>query len=174
MISMKKNCLIWLALLALGGNAAAEDHEMFWFKNEMQCGAAKVTVRSLCEERDHTGAVVPYNNQCLEQELRIEQPGAKPVKRDLLERETSKDTFRIATALRCTEAGGKQYLHVMIDNGGNCDECETSAVLDLQGHWKRYGKRWLSTPPAERKTMSQQGAKWFQQDPFFLRNITRD
>ncbi|NRR30292.1 hypothetical protein HSX11_08830 [Oxalobacteraceae bacterium] len=171
---MKKNCLIWLALLAFGGKAAADEHEMFWFKNEMQCGVAKVVVRSLCEQSDPTRGVVPFNSLCSEQELRITQPGSKPVKLDLLARETDMENFKIVSSLRCGEAENKPYLYMMIDNGGNCDKCEIDAVIDLQGRWKRYDKRWLTKAAAERKAISKKEAEWFRQEPFYLQNITRE
>jgi hypothetical protein len=72
--------LLW----SCGAAALAADPDMFWFKNETQCGDAKIVVRSYCEVSQRANAVVQANSGCTEQELVIAQPGKKTVKRDLL------------------------------------------------------------------------------------------
>lgn len=147
-------------LCACGGAAMAAAPDMFWFKNETQCGDAKVVVRSYCEVAQRTNAVMQVNNGCTEQELVIAQPGKKVVKRDLLEHEPVGDDFHIASGLRCVEAGTHSYLLVTLDTGGSCDTCEIQALLALDGRWKRYGSKWQSTPASEQHEIRLRESSW--------------
>ncbi|RZT10050.1 hypothetical protein SAMN05216319_1501 [Duganella sp. CF402] len=159
-LSMHKKMISAALLWACGAAAQAADPEMFWFKNETQCGDAKVVVRSYCEVSQRANAVVQVNSGCTEQELVITQPGKKPVTRDLLEHEPVGDDFHIASALRCVEAGKQRYLLVNLDTGGSCDTCELQAVVGLDGRWRRYGSKWKSTPASEQRAIRLREPSW--------------
>lgn len=148
--------LLW----SCGTAVMAADPDMFWFKNETQCGDAKVVVRSYCEVSAHANAVVQFNSGCTEQELVIAQPGTKAVKRDLLEHEPVGDDFHVASTLRCVQAGKQRYLLVTLDTGGSCDTCETQALLTLDGRWKRYGSKWQATPASEQREIRLREPSW--------------
>lgn len=159
-LSMHKKMIVAVMLWSGAAAALATDPEMFWFKNETQCGDAKVVVRSYCEVSRRANAVVQVNSGCTEQELVITQPGKKPVTRDLLEHEPVGDDFHVASALRCVEAGKQRYLLVNLDTGGGCDTCETQALLTLDGRWKRYGNKWQSTPASEQRVIRLREPSW--------------
>jgi len=96
-----KKIILPAPLMAAHTVALAVDPEQFWFKNETQCGEARVTVRSYCEASHHANAVVQHNAGCVEQQLVIEQQGEKSVKRDLLEHEPVEDDYHFPSSLRC-------------------------------------------------------------------------
>lgn len=154
--------------------AQAADPDMYWFKNETECGDAKVTVRSYCEVSQHTHAAEPHNTGCTEQELLITQPGKTTVTRDLLEHEPVGNDFHVASALRCVMASKQRYLVIRLDTGGSCDSCEISAILTLDGHWKRYGKQWQSTPVLERRAIRLREPAWMLEPSYMITNVMRE
>lgn len=166
----------WLASLILcHGLAAAAEPEMHWYDNDAQCGGAKITQRSYCQTPDiDENAVVQMNRGCDEQELRIVQPGKKPVKLDLRKYEHDNDEMRIASSLRCVAAGTQSYLLVMFDNGGSCDTCEISAVLGLDGRWKSYGEKWLAVSRKERGAIEAAQRDWLQVPTQDINNMQRE
>jgi len=70
-LSMQKKILSATLFWSCCAAALAAEPEMFWFKNETQCGEARITVRSYCEVSQRANAVVQVNNGCTEQELVI-------------------------------------------------------------------------------------------------------
>ncbi|QBE63140.1 hypothetical protein [Pseudoduganella lutea] len=147
---------------------------MHWYGNDAQCGEAKITVRSYCQTPDiDENAVVQMNRGCGEQELRIVQPGKKPVTLDLRKYEHDNDEMRIASSLRCVAAGTNRYLLVMFDNGGSCDTCEISAVLGLDGRWKSYGEKWLAVSRKERGAIEAAQRDWLQVPTQDINNMQR-
>jgi hypothetical protein len=164
--------LLGVLLMASGPCTAGDD--MFWFRNQTTCGGAAITVRSFCAESDHTGMVNPVNTMCAEQRLTIAFPDQKPVTIDLLKHESDGENFRVAKALSCVATPEKTYLMVGLDNGGNCNTCETDGVLSLLGRWKRYGKRWFSTPVEERTAIAARQTQWYRQESVRLTNMQRD
>jgi len=161
------------ALLACSAAAQAADPELFWFRNETRCGEARVTVRSYCEVAHRANAVEQRNTGCGEQQLVIEQPGKKVVKRDLLEHEPVDDDYHIASSLRCVEAGKQRYLLINMSTGGSCDTCELEAIVGLDGRWKRYGEKWTASAAEQRDLRQSQGA-WGKAPEFDLPNNIRE
>ena len=163
-----------VALLTSGAIAhAAADPEMFWFKNETECGGAKVAVRSYCEVSEHASAVNPRNAGCSEQQLVITRPGKPAITHDLLEHEPVGDDFHIASSLRCVAAGKEHYLLLTLSTGGSCDTCETQAIIGLDGRWKRYNGKW-SAPSAEEHAIRRSEADWKKTPAFDLPNTVRE
>jgi hypothetical protein len=163
-----------LALLWAGSAAAlAAEPESFWFRNETKCGEVRVTVRSYCEVAHRENAVMQRNTGCGEQQLVIEQPGKKVVKRDLLEHEPVEDDYHVADSLRCVSAGKQRYLVINMSTGGSCDTCELQAVLGLDGRWKRYGDKWTAGA-AEQRALRESEATWRKEPVFDLPNNVRE
>ncbi len=168
---MKKIFLLLLCSVWLHASAATEP-EYFWFNNEMQCANAKVTVRSYCEaSAPIEGATVQRNSMCTEQQLLIEAPGKKKVRRNLLEHK--RRDFLVAWRLTCSQIGATPYLYLGLANGGNCDTCESDAVLDLSGRWVHDGRRWYAGGAIKRAIISHEGA-WYKQDYLHLTNTVVD
>lgn len=145
------------ALWSCCAGAMADDAPQFWFSSASDCGGARVTVRSHCEAA--SGGAGAAAASCTEQELVVVQPGRATVRRDLLEHEPVGDDFHLARTLRCVAAGPQPYLLIGLDTGGSCDGCEISAVLALDGRWKRYGRHWLA-PAAEQRLIRAHEAAW--------------
>jgi len=157
-----------LAYFACVTAQAAADTEYFWFKNVAQCGRAQVTVRSYCEPNQFGYTT---NTKCTMQELVIEQPGKSTVRRDL--KVLRGEEYLLVKGLSCTSSGGKKYLYLGMDNGGNCEGCESQAIVDLSGRWKRIGARWLAGK-VERKHISRDLKAWQQQEGVSLPNTILD
>jgi hypothetical protein len=168
---MKKLLLLLLPLVWMEASAAPES-EYFWFKNETQCAGAKVTVRSYCAATTPSeGTVVHVNSMCTEQQLLIERPGKENVRRDLLEHK--RRDYLVAWSLTCAKSGDTPFLYVRLANGGNCDTCESDAVLDLSGRWIHDGRRWYATN-AVRQAVRRHEDAWFKQDYVHLTNTVVD
>jgi hypothetical protein len=149
--------------------ALASDN-MRWFKNEMMCSNAQVTVRSYCKD----DADEPVNSFCTRQTLRVETLNKNIEVNNLLEKEPSLGNFHVTGLIRCVaDTANKPYLYLTLDNGGNCNVCEVSAIIDLDGKWKRYGKRWYVNGK-ERKEIEMHETAWFKQDSFLLKNKIED
>jgi rRNA processing protein Gar1 len=163
-----------LFVFLLCGNAAsvfaASEPEMAWFKNEMVCAGTKVIVRSYCKNE----ADEPVNSFCTKQGLILENLNKRKMIDNLLDKEPSRNDFHVVGLIRCVMgANEKPYLYVSLDNGGNCDNCEISAIMDLNGKWKRYDKHWYVSG-AERKEISRRENDWFRQKSFLLKNKIED
>lgn len=157
-----------LAYFACVAAQAAPDDEYFWFKNVARCDAATVTVRSYCEP-DRYGSRT--NTKCTTQELVIEQAGKAKIRRNL--KVLRGEDYLLVKGLACTRSGGKSYLYLGMDNGGNCNTCESQAIVDLSGRWKKIGKRWFAGK-AERKQITRDLNAWQQQEDVSLPNTTLD
>lgn len=157
-------CLGWFDAVAM----AAPMPEYFWFKNVAQCDTATVTVRSYCEP-DKFG--YQTNTKCTMQELVIEAPGKSKIRRDL--KILRGEDYLLVKGLTCTSSGGKNYLYLGMDNGGNCDTCESQAIVDLSGRWKRIGARWLAGT-AEKQQISRDLKAWQGQGGVSLTNTILD
>lgn len=167
-----KNAFFLLICSAWIDASAASDPQYFWFKNEMQCADAKVTVRSYCEaSAPSVYAVVHRNTMCTEQQLLIERPGKKKVRRNLLEHE--RRDYLTARSLSCVKSGDTTYLYVSLANGGNCNTCESDAILDMSGRWVRDGRRWFASGAVKRGVNNQQES-WYKQDSLRLINTLVD
>jgi hypothetical protein len=168
---MMKKILFLGGYLVCVAAFAGSDEEYFWFMNEVTCGDAKVTVRSYCQESERDEALIHTNTMCTQQQLRIVRPGRQPVKRGL--QALQGDENLLVKGLTCTSAGGTTYLYLGMDNGGNCDTCESDAILDLAGRWMRIGKRW-SASKAEKNRISRSTKAWRKQEYVLLTNTVRD
>lgn len=172
MRNMKK--LIMLALGLLCSNVGAAVDEMHWFKTELACAGAGITVHAYCQETDNFGEREKHNSLCSRQTMRIELPGRTAVERNLLERQP--DTGEVPlllSSLRCVSAGDKVYLSGLMGNGGNCPECERSVLFGLDGKWKQDGGRWLIGAREKRAILAQQRA-WRASEQLFIFNATPD
>lgn len=171
---MKMKACMMVALWCVSASVYAADPEMFWFKNETACAGAKITVRSYCEvsHREHAGRQV--NSLCTEQEVIIARPGKQLVKHDLLEHEPIGEDFHTASGLRCVATEGQHYLLISLDNGGNCSTCEINGLMSLDGQWKRYGKHWRSARASEQRAIRRGEARWWHQEPFWIKNTVRE
>ena len=146
------------------------EYDMRWYKNEMTCEDVKITVLSYCKN----DADERVNTFCVEQKLILEKQGRKKIKDNLLEKEPSRNDFHSVRSLSCTKTkNDKFYLFLSLGNGGNCNTCEVSATMDLNGNWKRYDRRWC-TSGNERKFIAIGEKKWWRQDSFFLNNKIED
>lgn len=163
-----KRSFFLLAYVACAAAFAAPEDEYFWFKNVAQCDAATVTVRSYCEP-DKFG--YQANTKCTMQELVIAQPGKAKIRRDL--KVLRGEDYLLVKGLTCTRSGGKSYLYLGMDNGGNCDTCESQAIIDLSGRWKKIGARWFASK-GERKQIARHLKAWQQQQDVSLPNTLRD
>lgn len=168
---MKMKPILLAALWACAALAQAD--EMSWYKHEMDCGGARVTVRTYCELSSGSGVVVERTKGCARAEVQIVQPGKKPARGDLLQYEPVEDDFHFAETLRCVPAGGRKYLHVQLSTGGSCDTCETDGVMGLDGRWKRFGERWMASS-AERRSLEQAQGKWSKLPELDLNTPQRD
>lgn len=168
---INKNLLLAALCIAVGiGDSMAADPEVFWFKNETTCADTKVTVRSSCAITYREHASVQSNDLCGEQELILQRDGEKKITRRLLEHEPWHGEYHLVTNLRCVAIDKKYYLLASISNRGSCEDCETTAILDLNGKWKRYGERWYATPKSERAQILKHEKSWYSQEYFRLTN----
>ena len=169
---MKNKNLLLAALFLLGcaGESFAEDPEVYWFKNETTCADAKVTIRSSCAITYREHASVQSNDLCGEQELVLQKIGERKIIRNLLENEPWHNEYHLVTSLRCVSIDKDNYLLLSISNGGNCADCETNAILDFKGKWKRYGSRWYATPKSEKARILKSEESWYKQSSFRLTN----
>lgn len=151
----------------------AQADGMSWYKHEMDCGGARVTVRTYCELNTGPGVVAERTVGCVRAEVQITQAGKKPVKGDLLKYEPVEDDFHFAESLRCVPAGGSQYLHVELSTGGGCDTCEIDGVMGLDGRWKRFGGRWMASR-AERRILERAQGSWGKVPELDLNTPLRD
>jgi hypothetical protein len=167
------NNFLKIALACLAGMAAitavAAEDEMRWYTNEMTCAnvTVTVTVQSYCKNNDD----VSTNSFCTMQKMILKSGDRKAiVKKNLLEKEPARNEFHALSTLRCvTGREDKNYLYMTLDNGGNCDDCEINAVMDLQGKWKRYDRKWFVSG-AEKQEITKRSAGWFKAEAFYLNN----
>lgn len=158
-----------LAFFSFATCALAEN-DMRWFKNEMMCADVQVTVKSYCKD----DVDEPVNSFCTKQTLTVEAINKKIEVKNLLEKEPWLGNFHVTGLIRCVaDTSNRHYLYLTLDNGGNCNSCEVSAVMDLNGKWKRYGKRWY-VAGKERKEITQNAHAWFKQESFLLKNKTEE
>ncbi|MES2050042.1 MAG: hypothetical protein V4447_16705 [Pseudomonadota bacterium] len=150
-------------------SAFASD-DMRWFKNEITCGSTQVIVRSYCKD----DVDEPVNSFCTKQTLTVETLNKKIEINNLLEKEPSLGNFHVSGLIRCVaDTANRPYLYLTLDNGGNCNVCEVSAIMDLNGKWKRYGKRWF-VDGKERKEIAKHEKAWFKHESFLLKNKNED
>ncbi|MDO8653128.1 MAG: hypothetical protein Q7R66_13165 [Undibacterium sp.] len=158
-----------IALCSIAASALALD-DMRWFKNELICAETKVIVRSYCKNEVDE----PVNSFCTKQVLTLETADKKIKIDNLLEKEPFLGNFHVAGLIRCVAVtSNKPYLYITLDNGGNCNGCEVSAIMNLHGKWKRYGRRWY-VAGIERKEISRHENAWFKQESFLLKNKIED
>jgi len=163
-----------LAIGLLYSAGALAHNEMHWFKTELTCADARVTVRAYCEETPASNRVIQRNSLCSEQTLVIERPGRPKVERNLLERQPDDgEVPLLLSSVSCIGAGKKAHLSGLMDNGGNCRTCERGVVLDLNGRWKYDGKRWLVRGP-ERRLIETQERKSHTTERISITNTMRD
>jgi hypothetical protein len=148
-------------------------NDMYWFKTELSCADARVTVRAYCEETFHAGRVIQRNSLCSRQTLEIERAGQGKIVRNVLERQPRDEVPLTLTSLCCAAAGAKPYLYGSMANGGNCEECEREVVFGLDGQWKRDGKRWL-VRGAEKRAIGASMEAWRRIEEVDITNTTRD
>jgi hypothetical protein len=138
------------------------------FKNRLACQNVAVEVESYCAEKSEQG----INYSCVDQKIILSEKGGRSVTKDLLEKE-KEDNYHIATSLRCVSTAAKSYLLVSLDNGGNCDDCDVAALMDLSGKWIYYGDRWFVSS-AEKTEITNSRDKWLRAKPLRLENQGRN
>lgn len=145
-------------------------NEMRWFRNELTCEDTKVTVRSFCkDEKEYS-----INSFCTAQSMSLEKNGERITIRNLLKNEPVRDNFHTLGSVRCVmNSYMKPYLYLILDNGGNCDGCEINAVMDLNGDWKMYDKKWFSSGQ-ERKEIKKGLKIWFRSPETYIENKVLD
>ncbi len=168
-----KRLILAIGLLYSAG--ALAHNEMHWFKTELTCADARVTVRAFCEETPASpNQTTRFNSLCSRQTLVIERPDQPKVKRNVLERQPDDgEVPLLLSSLRCVAAGEKTYLSGLMDNGGNCNTCERGVLFDLNGRWKRDGQRWLIRGQ-ERRLIEKHQSTWRKAEQVFITNTTRD
>ncbi|NHZ66126.1 hypothetical protein [Massilia genomosp. 1] len=167
-----KSVILAMGLLCSAAGAATD--EMHWYKTELACADARITVRAFCQETYDPDAMLQRNGLCSRQTLHIERPGRRALKRNLLERQ--RDTGEVPLLLlsmSCVTAGDKIYLSGAMGNRGNCRECERSVLFGLDGRWKQDGRRWLVGAQEKRAILAHE-RKWDDSEQISIRNITRD
>ena len=170
---MKKSLLYFFKIIflligfiaGLSGAYAAEKKE-FRFSNTMACGGVKVEVLSICGEKSDEG----INYSCATQSISFEKNDHISIRKDLLEKE-SFDNFHIATSLRCVSTNLKKYVYILLNNGGNCDDCEVGALIDLSGKWIFYGDRWFVSG-SEKTRIRKSEKKWLRVKPLMIDDET--
>lgn len=140
---------------------AAEEKD-FRFSNTMACGGVKVEVLSICGEKSDEG----INYSCATQSINFERNDRSSIRKDLLEKE-SFDNFHIATSLRCVSTKVKKYVYILLNNGGNCDDCEVDALIDLNGKWIFYGNRWFVSG-LEKARIRKSEKTWLRVEPLMI------
>lgn len=168
---MKMKSIVLAALCSC--TALAQADEMSWYKHEMDCGGARVTVRTYCELNSGPGVVAERTKGCSRAEVLVSQAGRKPARGDLLQHEPVEDDFHFAETLRCVPAGGRHYLHVQLSTGGSCDTCEIDGIMGLDGRWKRFGERWM-VAKAERRSLERAAGGWGKVPELDLNTPLRD
>ena len=168
-----KRLILATGLLYSAG--ALAHNEMHWFKTELTCADARVTVRAFCEETPASpNRAIQYNGLCSRQTLVTERPGRPKVKRNVLERQPvdGEVPLRLAS-LSCVAAGETTYLSGVMINGGNCNTCERGVLFDLNGRWKRDGQRWL-VRGQERRLIEKHQSNWRKIEGVYIPSTTRD
>jgi len=145
----------------MSGAYAAEEKE-FRFLNTMTCAGVKVEVSSICSKKSDEGT----NYSCTNQSISLDRNDHGSIRKDLLEKENY-DNFHIATSLRCVSAKGKDYVYVMLNNGGNCDDCEVNALIDLNGKWIFYGDKWFVSG-SEKRRIRKAAKAWLRVEPLMI------
>jgi hypothetical protein len=165
------NHLKWIvacALTSLTTSILAQEN-MHWYKNETACADVAVTVRSYCK-RDED---LSMNSFCTKQQLTLKSADGKLIeKNNLLEKEPPSKEFHVLGSIRCVNGrDDKPYLYMIFDNGGNCDACEIDALMDLNGKWKKYDKKWFVSG-SEKREIQKRSENWFKAKSFYLENKT--
>jgi hypothetical protein len=159
-----------LLLSLLSAKALAAD-DMHWYITQTECDGAKISIHSQCQDTDTS----PANSFCTQQTMTIEKPdGTKIIKENLLEKQTIKDEFLIVYNVACVPVDQKtNYLYFKLSNFGNCPECEGTALMDLDGKWKYFGKHWFVSRN-EKRQIKARDHEWYRVDGVFLRNKTEE
>lgn len=148
------------------GNVWALD-DMHWYKNEIRCAEVKITVYSECQNAPD----LAKNTACFNQKIEFNHPDGRQYKKNrLLEREPVRGNYHALSSIRCAaETEGEPYLYMILDNGGNCDDCEIDAVMNLRGQWMRYDRKWL-TQGGVRRDIAMRQDDWFKMEAVYLKN----
>lgn len=163
---IKKILCFCIFISSIGNAWALED--MHWFKNELNCSDVKVTVYSYCQKEENT----TMNSFCSQQKITFDNANGSQIKKEnLLDKEPVRRNFHVLGSMRCVFGENqKPYLYMILDNGGNCDACEIDAVMDLQGRWKRYDRKWLVSGK-EKLDIKKRENDWFHKTTaFYLHN----
>lgn len=167
-MTLKTNLKLALSLLfGMGAIDAIAANDMHWFNNEMSCAGTKVTVQSYCKNDDDR----LINTFCTRQKMILQDANGKEiVKSNLLEKEPARKEFHVLGSMRCVSGkDDKPYLYMILDNSGNCDACEINAIMDLNGKWKRYDKKWFVSG-VEKRAIQKHSKDWFKSEAFYLKN----
>lgn len=151
-----------ICALFFSGDVSAQatvSEKPFEVRRSMVCHGTNIEVRSICGKSSEAGA----NYSCTEQRISVRNKQGPSISRDLLEKE-SMDNYHIATSMRCVAADAKPYIFILLDNGGNCDDCEVAGLIDMNGKWVYYGDRWF-VPASERKQVSKAEGRWLLTHP---------
>ena len=149
------SAMISLSLLATASAAFAKD-DVKWFKSEMTCAGTRIIVHSQCPD--------PHDSllECENQVMTLQKPDGKVIDAGYLQaKQKHSSEVLVAASIHCVAGAEKKpYLFMSFGNGGNCDECESYGVIDLDGNWKRYGKNWYVSG-AEKNDISSKESTWF-------------
>ncbi len=161
-----RNRLILIFPLAMFSTNVFAADDMRWFTNETVCDEVKITVLSYCQ--NDVDEMV--NTFCVQQKLILEKNEKKIMLENLLEKEPSRNEFHSVRSLTCVAGkNNKPYIFFSLGNGGNCNDCEVHATMDLNGRWKHYDRKWFVSG-RERKDIDRQEKVWWKEDSFYLKN----
>lgn len=144
-----------------------------WYRNDYECHGYKIVLHTWCRvvgEGDN-----PFK-QCAEQHMEVTGPDGK-IKKLHVQSSERKGEFHSIGVLTCVAGqDGKPYVDATLGNGGNCDTCEISAILDpKKGRWIFYGDRWFSNK-IERDSIKKMEKQWddaYRKDGYFINKDMR-
>jgi hypothetical protein len=145
--------------LSLPDISFADKRLTFAVSDSWVCNQFKIITEQRCRQLDE------FNSVCFEQTLTIAKPDGSRKSIDLLHKESIRNLGYHATSYSCSPASsGNGHMLVVYNNGGNCNDCEFTAVLDLgKGKWMKYGNTWRANQ-ATIKILKSQLKKWEQSD----------
>lgn len=145
--------LIYLGLLVSANllavsNAAHAEAKTNWYTSTSTCAGNKLIVHSFCQKMDD-------DELCTGHDLTIVKADGTKIEAGSLEKKETKDQrgdLLTSKSMRCVAGkDNKPYLLLYFANGGNCDECEATGVIDLDGVWKEFGSHWYVTNPEKKR-----------------------